>query len=58
MEEMTYDEYKKWLNVKTKLEQEGKTDSVFYEEAMNRLYRRPVPPYPKSDSIITKKDVF
>jgi len=58
MEEMTYDEYKKWLNVKTKLEQEGKTDSVFYEEAMNRLYRRPVPPYPKSASITTKKDVF
>jgi hypothetical protein len=58
MEEMTYEEYKRWLDVKTKLEQEGKTDSVFYEEAMNRLYRRPVPPYPKCDSIITKKDVF
>ena len=58
MEEMTYEEYKRWLDVKTKLEQEGKTDSVFYEEAMNRLYRRPVPPYPKADSVITKKDVF
>jgi len=55
---MTYEEYQKWLNLKIKLEQEGKTDSVFYEEAMNRLRRRPVPPYPKCDSVITKKDVF
>ena len=58
MEEMTHEQYDKWLAVKTALERAGKTDSVFYEEAMNRLYRRPVPPYPKSDSIITKKDVF
>lgn len=58
MEEMTHEQYEKWLAVKTALERAGKTDSVFYEEAMNRLYRRPVPPYPKSDSIITKKDVF
>jgi hypothetical protein len=58
MEEMTYEEYQKWLNVKTTLEASGKTDSVFYEEAMNRLYRKPVPPYPKSDVRITKNDQF
>jgi hypothetical protein len=55
---MTYEEYKKWLDVKTSLEASGKTDSIFYEEAMNRLYRRPVPPYPKADVPITKNDQF
>lgn len=58
MDEMTYEEYKKWLDVKTSLEAQGKTDSVFYEEAMNRLFRKPVPPYPKSDVRITKNDQF
>lgn len=58
MDEMTYEEYKKWLDVKTSLEAQDKTDSVFYEEAMNRLYRKPVPPYPKSDVRITKNDQF
>jgi len=55
---MTYEEYKKWLDVKTSLEASGKTNSIFYEEAMNRLYRRPVPPYPKADVPITKNDQF
>ena len=56
MDTMTYEEYKKWLNIKTTLEQEKKTDSPFYYEAVSKLYRRPVPPYPKADARITKDD--
>lgn len=58
MEEMTHEQYEKWLAVKTALERAGKTDSVFYEEAMNRLRRRPQAPYFKADAKITRKDVF
>ena len=58
MEEMTHEQYEKWLAVKTALERAGKTDSVFYEEAMNRLRRRPSAPYAKADAQITSKDVF
>ena len=58
MEEMTHEQYEKWLSVKTALERAGKTDSVFYEEAMNRLRCRPQAPYAKADAKITRKDVF
>jgi hypothetical protein len=54
--DMTYEEYKKWLDIKTTLEKEKRTDSPFYSEAVSRLYRRPVPPYPKADARITKDD--
>jgi hypothetical protein len=54
--EMTYEEYKKWLDIKTSLEAAGKTDSPFYYEAVSKLYRRPIPPYPKADARITKDD--
>ena len=55
---MTHEQYEKWLAVKTALERAGKTDSVFYEEAMNRLRCRPQAPYSKADAKITRKDVF
>lgn len=58
MEEMTREQYEKWLSVKTALERSGKTDSIFYEEAMNRLRKRPQPPYSAADSQITPRDVF
>lgn len=58
MEEMTHEQYEKWRAVKTALERAGKTDSVFYEEAMNRLRRRPSAPYSKADAQITPRDVF
>ena len=58
MEEMTHEQYDKWLAVKTALERSGKTDSVFYEEAMNRLRCRPQPPYSVADAQITSRDVF
>jgi len=54
--DMTYEEYKKWLDIKTTLEQEKRTDSPFYYEAVSKLYRRPVPPYLKADARITKDD--
>jgi len=56
--EMTYEEYKKWLDIKTALEAAGKTNSPFYVEAVSKLYRRPVPPYPKTDVRIRKDDVI
>lgn len=56
--ELTYEEYKKWLDIKTALEQAGKTTSPIYEEAVKRLIRRPVPPYPKADARITKDDII
>ena len=58
MEEMTREQYEKWLSVKTALERSGKTDSIFYEEAMNRLRKRPQPPYSAADAQITPRDVF
>ena len=58
MEEMTHEQYEKWLAVKTALERAGKTDSVFYEEAMNRLRCRPSAPYSVADAQITSRDVF
>lgn len=58
MEEMTHEQYEKWLSVKTALERTGKTDSVLYEEAMNRLRGRPQAPYSVADAKITPKDVF
>jgi hypothetical protein len=45
--DMTYEEYKKWLDIKTTLEGAGKTDSAFYVEAVSKLFRKPIPPYPK-----------
>lgn len=57
MEQLTYEEYKKWLDIKTSLEEAGKTSSPIYEEAIKRLIRRPVPPYPKADARITKDDI-
>ncbi len=53
---MTYEEYKKWLDMKTTLEQQGKMDSPYYSMAVSAIYRRPVPPYPKADARITKDD--
>ncbi len=49
MDVMTYEEYKKWLDIKVALEAAGKTGTPFYYEAVSKLYRRPVPPYPKAD---------
>lgn len=56
--ELTYEEYKKWLDIKVALEGAGKTDSPIYEEAIKRLIRRPVPPYPKADARISKNDII
>jgi len=56
--DMTYEEYKKWLDIKTTLETAGKTDSPFYYEAVSMIYRRPVPPYPKADARISKNDTI
>ena len=55
---MTYEEYKKWLDIKTALEAAGKTNSPFYYEAVSMIYRRPIPPYPKADVRIDKDDVI
>jgi hypothetical protein len=46
---MTYEEYKKWLNMKTALEAAEKTDCQYYKLAVAMLYRKPVPPYPRMD---------
>lgn len=56
MDDMSYEEYKKWLDIKTILEGTGKTDSPFYSVAVSKLYQRPVPPYPKADVKFTKDD--
>jgi hypothetical protein len=56
--DMTYEEYKKWLDIKAALEAAGKTDSPFYYEAVSKIYRRPVPPYPKADARISKNDTI
>ena len=47
--QMTYEEYKRWLDIKVALEAAGKTDTFFYYEAVSRIYRKPVPPYPKTN---------
>lgn len=57
-EQMTYEEYKKWLDIKTALEAAGKTATPFYYEAVSKLYRRPIPPYPKADVRIDKDDII
>lgn len=56
MDDMSYEEYKKWLDMKTILERECKTDSPFYAVAVSKLFKRPVPPYPKADVKFTKDD--
>ncbi len=56
LNQMTYEEYMKWLDMKTTLEQHGKMDSPYYSMAVSAIYRRPVPPYPKADARITKDD--
>jgi len=56
--QMTYEEYKKWLDIKVALEAAGKTGTPFYYEAVSKLYKRPVPPYPKSDVRFTKDDTI
>lgn len=58
MEQLTYEEYKKWLDIKTSLEQTGKTTSPIYMQAVRMLIKRPVPPYPKADARITKDDII
>ena len=55
---MSYEEYKRWLDIKTALEASGKTDSHIYYQAVAKLYRRPVPPYPKADARVTKDDII
>ena len=55
---MTHEEYKKWLDIKVALEAAGKTGTPFYYEAVSKLYRRPVPPYPKADVRFTKDDTI
>lgn len=57
MDSMTYEEYQKWLDIKQVLEETGKTDSPFYATAVLKLFKRPVPPYPKADVAFTKHDV-
>jgi hypothetical protein len=54
--DMTYEEYQKWLNIKTSLEERGLTNSPYYIQAVAALVKRPVPPYPKADARITKDD--
>jgi hypothetical protein len=49
LNQMTYEEYKKWLNMKTALEAAEKTDCQYYKLAVAMLYRKPVPPYPRMD---------
>ena len=56
--DMTYEEYKKWLDIKTALEAAGKTATPFYYEAVSKLYKRPIPPYPKADVRIDKDDII
>jgi len=56
--ELTYEEYKKWLDIKVALEGAGKTDSPIYMQAVQMLIRRPVPPYPKADARISKNDII
>ena len=46
---MSYEEYKKWLDLKTALEASGKTECQYYKMAVSMLYRKPVPPYPRMD---------
>jgi len=53
---MTYEEYQKWLTIKTSLEERGLTNSPYYIQAVAALVKRPVPPYPKADARITKDD--
>lgn len=55
---LTYEEYKKWLDIKVTLEQRGLTTSPYYLMAVAALIRRPVPPYPKADARITKDDTI
>lgn len=56
--ELTYEEYKKWLDIKVALEGAGKTTSPIYMQAVRMLIKRPVPPYPKADARITKDDII
>jgi hypothetical protein len=56
--ELTYEEYKKWLDIKVALEGAGKTDTPLYTQAVQTLIKRPVPPYPKADARISKNDII
>lgn len=53
---MTYEEYQKWLDIKTSLEERGLINSPYYIQAVAALAKRPVPPYSKADARITKDD--
>jgi hypothetical protein len=56
--DLTYEEYKKWLDIKVALEGAGMTDSSIYKQAVRMLIKRPVPPYPKADARISKNDII
>ena len=57
--ELSYEDYQKWLNIKTALEAKGLTNSPYYVQAIYALSKRPTtPPYVKADAKVTSKDIL